>query len=235
MRHVLRGVIAIDGPSGTGKSTVARRLALDLAAGYLDTGAMYRAVTLAALRAGMPGEEAVALLPRLRLTVSTDPAVQFVLLDDEDVSTEIRGPAVTAAVSAVSAASRVREHLVAMQRRLIDQVLAETGGIVVEGRDIGTVVAPDAGLKVYLTAEASARARRRTAQDDASGRRSTLDRTLADVLRRDACDSGRVASPLRQAGDAIAVDTTELDVAGVLGRLHELVDERGMAAPTVRA
>ena len=235
MRHVLRGVIAIDGPSGTGKSTVARRLAFDLNAGYLDTGAMYRAVTLAALRAGVAPEDAATVLPRLRLTVGTDPAESTVLLDGEDVAAEIRGPAVTLAVSPVSALPAVREYLVARQRRLIGQVLDEVGGVVVEGRDIGTVVAPDAGLKVYLTAAADARARRRTAQDGAAGRRSTLDATLADVTRRDAHDSGRAASPLRRADDAVELDTTALDVDGVLRRLHWLVAERGMAAPVVRA
>ena len=235
MRHVLRGVIAIDGPSGTGKSTVARRLALDLNAGYLDTGAMYRAVTLAALRTGVPLEAAAAVLPGLRLTISTDPESTGVLLSGEDVSMEIRGPEVTQAVSPVSAVPAVREYLVDMQRRLIDLVLTETGGIVVEGRDIGTVVAPDAGLKVYLTAEASARAQRRTAQDDAAGRLATVDATLADVTRRDAYDSGRAASPLRPAHDAVLLDTTELDIDGVLFRLHELVAARGMAARVVRA
>jgi len=228
-------VIAIDGPSGTGKSTVARRLALDLGAGYLDTGAMYRAVTLAALRSGVHPEEAASVLPRLRLTIGTDPADIAVLLAGEDVSTEIRSPEVTLAVSPVSALPRVREYLVAMQRRLIEVALAEIGGIVVEGRDIGTVVAPDAGLKVYLTADAPARARRRTAQDDAAGRLTTVDSTLADVNRRDAFDSGRADSPLRPAIDAVHLDTTELDVDGVLGRLHDLVAERGMAARVVRA
>src|SRR5215470_3235454 len=235
MRHVLRGVIAIDGPSGTGKSTVARRLAVDLGAGYLDTGAMYRALTLATLRAGVPPEEAASLLPGLRLTVSTDPAAEFVRLNGEDVAAQIRGPDVTLAVSPVSAVPRVREHLVVLQRRLIDRVLRETGGIVVEGRDIGTVVAPGAGLKVYLTAAASARAERRTVQDGEAGRVSSVDSTLADVLRRDAYDSGRAASPLRRAPDAVEIDTTALDVDGVLRLLHRLAAERRMAPPVVRA
>jgi cytidylate kinase len=235
MRRVLRGVIAIDGPSGTGKSTVARRLALNLGAGYLDTGAMYRALTLATLRAGVPPEEAASLLPGLRLSVSTDPTAEFVLLNGENVAAQIRGPDVTLAVSPVSAVPRVREHLVAMQRRLIDRVLRETGGIVVEGRDIGTVVAPDAGLKVYLTAAAAARAERRSVQEGAAGRVSTVDSTLADVLRRDAYDSGRSASPLRRAADAVEIDTTALDVDGVLHMLYGLAAERRMAPPVVRA
>jgi CMP/dCMP kinase len=236
MRHVLRGVIAIDGPSGTGKSTVARRLALDLGAGYLDTGSMYRALTLATLRAGVPPEEAASLLPGLRLTVSTDAtSAPLVLLNGEDVATQIRGPEVTLAVSPVSAVPRVREYLVTQQRRLIDRALRENGGIVVEGRDIGTIVAPDAGLKVYLTAAASARAERRTVQDGEAGRVSTVDSTLADVLRRDAYDSGRAASPLRRAPDAVEIDTTALDVDGVLRLLRRLAVERQMAAPAVRA
>lgn len=236
--QVLRGVVAIDGPSGTGKSTVARQLARQLGAAYLDTGAMYRSVTLAVLRAGIGvhDEDAVsALLPRLSLQVGTDPWHPTVRLDGEDVATEIRGPAVTLAVSPVSAMPEVRAHLVAHQRRIIADAVDEAGGIVVEGRDIGTVVAPDAGLKVYLTAAANIRARRRTDQDSAAGRLSTVDATLADVRRRDSYDSSRAASPLRPALDAVELDTSELDVHGVLARLRALVDERGMAAPAVRA
>jgi CMP/dCMP kinase len=232
--RVLRGVVAIDGPSGTGKSTVARRLAQRLGAAYLDTGAMYRAVTLAALRAGVDVHDAVAvveLLPELELSVGTDPAGPFVLLGEDDVAAEIRGAAVTQAVSPVSAIVQVRADLVARQRRIIDGA----DGIVVEGRDIGTVVAPDAGLKVYLTAEAGARARRRTEQDTAAGRLADVDATLADVHRRDAYDSSRTASPLRRAEDAIELDTTELDIDGVLNLLLALVEERGLAVPAVRA
>jgi CMP/dCMP kinase len=238
VRHGLRGVVAIDGPSGTGKSTVAHRLASDLHAGYLNTGAMYRAVTLAVLRAGVPAEDhqrVLALLPRIELTVGTDAALPFVLLNGEDVAADIRRPAVTGAVSAVSAVPGVRRLMVVEQRRLIDEALAGMGGIVVEGRDIGTVVVPDAGLKVYLTAAAATRAERRAAQEGAAGRVSTVDATLVDVQRRDAIDSTRTTSPLRPAADAVEVDTTDLDIDGVLGRLHELVAERGMVAPVVRA
>lgn len=238
MEQVLRGVVAIDGPSGTGKSTVARRLASRLGAAYLDTGAMYRAVTLAVLRAGADpyDEHAVTtLLSSLRLAIDTDPLAAVVMLDGVDVSAEIRGPAVTLAVSPVSAVRAVRQHLVADQRRLIDLALAEVGGIVVEGRDIGTVVSPDAGLKIYLTAADRARAQRRTDQDSAAGRLATVDTTLADVRRRDDHDSSRAVSPLRPAADAVEVDTTDLDIAGVLARLRDLVAQRGMAAPAVRA
>jgi cytidylate kinase len=236
VEQVLRGVVAIDGPSGTGKSTVARRLALRLGAAYLDTGAMYRSVALAALRAGVDVHDASAvarLLPQLSLRVGIDPNHPTVRLTGEDVSAEIRGPAVTLAVSPVSAIPAVRAELVARQRRIIEEAVSEVGGIVVEGRDIGTVVAPDAGLKVYLTAAATTRARRRTDQDSAAGRRSTVDATLADVRRRDRHDSSREASPLRQAQDAVEVDTTELDVDGVVARLHGLVVGRGMVVPAV--
>lgn len=227
----LRGVIALDGPSGTGKSTVARRLADKLGAGYLDTGAMYRAVTLAVLRSGVPTDDDAAVLSvaeHVDLRVSTDPTAQQVLLGGENVGTEIRGQAVTLAVSAVSAVAAVRALLVAQQMRIIDEVCEERGGIVVEGRDIGTVVAPDAALKVYLTASADARALRRSKQDSASGRAVSLDETKQDVDRRDRLDSGRVASPLQPADDAVWLDSTHLDLQGVLDEIMALVDERDL-------
>jgi cytidylate kinase len=221
----LRGVVALDGPSGTGKSTVARRLASTLRAGYLDTGAMYRAVTLAVLRTG---GDAAEVASAVKITVGTDPAAPAVELDGEDVAAEIRGPEVTLAVSAVSAVPEVRALLVAQQREIIESVVGTVGGIVVEGRDIGTVVAPDAQLKVYLTASADARAQRRTRQDLASGRQSTVADTVADVQRRDGLDSSRATSPLRQADDAVELDTTELDLTGVLAALVAMVDARDL-------
>jgi CMP/dCMP kinase len=227
----LRGVIALDGPSGTGKSTVARRLATLLGAGYLDTGAMFRAVTLSVLRAGVDPHDGVAvakIADHVDLRISTDPANQEVLLDGESVNAEIRGQAVTMAVSAVSAVPRVRELLKLRQWQIIEDVRTSRGGIVVEGRDIGTAIAPDAPLKVFLTASADARARRRTHQDAAEGRMSTLDATRADVERRDGLDSSRAASPLQPAEDAVWLDTTDLDVQGVLARILGLVDERGL-------
>jgi cytidylate kinase len=232
----LRGVIALDGPSGTGKSTVARRLATALGAGYLDTGAMYRTVTLAVLRAGAdPADEAevARIAERVSLRIGTEPAHQEVLLGEENVGIEIRGPEVTLAVSAVSAVPRVRELLRRQQRELIAGACETRGGIVVEGRDIGTAIAPDAPLKIFLTASSDARAQRRTSQDAAEGRASTLDATKVDVERRDRLDSSRAASPLQPADDAVWLDTTHLDVAGVLERILELVDERelrGVAA-----
>lgn len=227
----LRGVVALDGPSGTGKSTVARRVAALLGASYLDTGAMYRAVTLAVLRAGADPADAARVIPiaeAVDLRVGTDPGHPAVHLDGEDVAREIRGPAVTRAVSAVSAIPRVRELLVDRQRAIIEQERARHRGIVVEGRDIGTVVAPAAGLKVFLTASSDARALRRSRQDVAEGRLSTVDAVRRDVDRRDRLDSSRAASPLRAADDAVLVDTTELDLAGVTALLMSIVDERGL-------
>jgi CMP/dCMP kinase len=232
----LRGVIALDGPSGTGKSTVARRLAAALGAGYLDTGAMYRTVTLAVLRAGIePSDEAAVarVAERVALRITTDPVHQEVLLGEESVGIEIRGQAVTLAVSAVSAVPRVRELLRMHQQELIAGACETYGGIVVEGRDIGTAIAPDAALKIFLTASSDARAQRRTSQDEAEGRTSTLAGTKQDVERRDRLDSSRAASPLQAAEDAVWVDTTELDIDGVLERILALVDERelrGVAA-----
>ncbi|MBC6451376.1 (d)CMP kinase [Actinokineospora xionganensis] len=227
----------MDGPSGTGKSTVARRLAASLGAGYLDTGAMYRAVTLAVLRAGVDPADVTAVRRVAEATdlhVGTDPNRAVVHLGSEDVATEIRGQQVTLAVSAVSAVPKVREMLVARQRQIISEVRATTGGIVVEGRDIGTVVSPDAGLKVYLTASADARAARRTRQDSAEGRTATVDAVKADVERRDRLDSTRAASPLKQADDAVEVDTTELDIDGVVAHLLDLVRDRGLSGTSVQ-
>ncbi|MGM1058515.1 (d)CMP kinase [Saccharothrix sp. Mg75] len=229
----LRGVVALDGPSGTGKSSVARRLAATLGARYLDTGAMYRALTLAVLRSGVDladTAEVTRVARAASLVQGTDPERSTTHLDGADVGAEIRGPEVTLAVSPVSAVAEVRALLVAEQRRVIAAALDEAGGIVVEGRDIGTVVAPDAALKVYVTADAEARAARRAKQDAASGRASTLDATLADVRRRDTYDSTRAVSPLRAADDAVVLDTTSLDLAGVLAALLDLVDGRGLLA-----
>lgn len=210
------GVVALDGPSGTGKSTVARRLATQLAARYLDTGAMYRAATVAVLRAGADLTDPVAIdrvVEGVKIEISTDPQNVSITLDGEPVDAEIRTGETTAAVSAVSAVPSVRALLVDAQRALIGD-----GGIVVEGRDIGTVVWPTARPKVYLTASPEARARRRAGE--LHGDVATV---AADIERRDTLDSTRAASPLTQAEDAIAVDTTELDVDGVVARLVELV------------
>jgi cytidylate kinase len=229
----LRGVVALDGPSGTGKTTVARKLADRLGAGYLDTGAMYRMVTLAVLRAGVEPGDATAvarLAATLQLNIGTSPGSPSVALAGEDVAAAIRADEINHAVSAVSAVPEVRELLVEQQRRIIGDVLAAIGGIVVEGRDIGTVVAPQAPLKVFLTASAEIRAARRSAQDSAAGRGSTVDVARASVERRDKLDSTRVTSPLRAAEDAVHVDTSELKIDQVIVALSELANQRGMLA-----
>lgn len=228
MAGTLHGVVAMDGPSGTGKSTVSRRLAQAVGAAYLDTGAMYRAVTLAVLRAGFEPDSAeaeqVAIAAAKTIRSITDPAEPVVLLDGENVEAEIRGPEVTRAVSAVSAKPPVRAALVEHQRAMI----AEKPGIVVEGRDIGSVVAPDAPLKVYLTASEEVRAARRGAQDRKAGRPADLAAVLADVRRRDCLDSTRKTSPLHAAADALVLDTDDLPVDAVLTELLRLVEERGL-------
>lgn len=225
----LHGVIALDGPSGTGKSTVARQLADSLAARYLDTGAMYRAVTLAVLRAGTELTDRAAIgatAAAVTLAIDTDPRAPAIRLDGDDVGPDIRGREVTDAVSAVAAVPEVRSVLIAQQQRIIADTVRAGDGIVVEGRDIGTVVAPDAGLKVYLTASADVRARRRSDQDTAAGRASSAAQVRVSVERRDSLDTR--TTPLRPADDAVELDTTDLDVPGVLAELTSMVDDRDM-------
>jgi cytidylate kinase len=200
-------VVAIDGPSGSGKSTLAREVARRLGLRYLDTGAMYRAVTWAVLQAGADLGDAPAVAgvaASVHLEISTDADSESVSVDGVDVARAIRGPEVTDAVSVVSAVPAVRARLVDIQRRLIDG-----GGIVVEGRDIGTVVAPDATIKVFLTAATDARAGRRSRDLAAAGTRTDAQATAADLARRDALDSSRAVSPLSRAPDALALDSTD--------------------------
>ncbi|MBF6302390.1 (d)CMP kinase [Nocardia amamiensis] len=218
-------VIAMDGPSGTGKSSVSRRLATRLGAQYLDTGAMYRAATLRVLRAGIELTDTAAIaaaVKELPLSIGTEPSREVIELDGEDVASEIRGDAVTKAVSAVSAVPEVRELLVAMQR----DITAVARRIVVEGRDIGTVVLPTADAKIYLTASAEARAHRRNQQNIAEGRGDDYAGVLADVQRRDTLDSTRKVSPLRPAADAVLVDTSELSMDEVIDELYRVVAQQ---------
>ncbi|WP_420753762.1 (d)CMP kinase [Rhodococcus sp. O3] len=219
----------MDGPSGTGKSTVSKRLAEHLGAAYLDTGAMYRLATLHALRRGtdLTDPDAIAAATAdLPWSIGTDPTVEDIRLDGQDVRDEIRGAEVTAAVSAVSAVPQVREMLVAAQR----QIGRDAERIVVEGRDIGTVVFPDADVKIYLTASAEARAQRRNAQNIAEGRGDDYDAVLAAVQRRDHLDSTRAVSPLRAADDAVHVDTSDMNIDEVITALVAVVAEQTGAA-----
>ncbi|MCV7100922.1 (d)CMP kinase [Mycobacterium palustre] len=221
-------VVAVDGPAGTGKSSVSRGLARALGARYLDTGAMYRIVTLAVLRAGVdPGDaEAVAAIAsNVQMSVNYDPDVDRSYLEGEDVSAEIRGEEVTRAVSAVSSVPAVRTRLVELQRAMA----GGPGNVVVEGRDIGTVVLPDAPLKIFLTASAETRARRRNDQNVAAGLADDYDGVLADVRRRDHLDSTRQVSPLRAADDAVVIDTSDMTESQVIARLLELVRQRSGA------
>lgn len=220
-------IVAVDGPSGTGKSTTCRRLAKELDAKYIDTGAMYRVATLAVLRAGVDPADAAAVVETTRelpLTVSDDPDSTEVLLGGEDVSGIIRGPEVTRNVSAVSAIPQVRENLVALQRKLA----ADAHRAIVEGRDIGTIVLVDAPVKAFMTASAQVRAKRRYDQDIAAGREVDFDTVLADVQRRDELDSTRATSPLVAAKDATIIDTSEMDRDDVLAALIALVERSAL-------
>lgn len=207
-------VIAIDGPAGSGKSTVGRRLAAKLGLDYLDTGAMYRGVTFAALRRGIDPADA-DVVARLATQVELELTDTSLVVDGVDATIEIRGPEVTRAVSLVASNPAVRQELVRRQR----EWAAQRGGGVLEGRDIGSVVFPDAALKVYLTASPEVRAQRRSKEV------TDLDyaTVAADLARRDALDQGRETSPLALAEGAIEVDTTDRDVdeivADLIGRL----------------
>lgn len=216
-------LLAVDGPSGTGKSTTCRALAKKLDAKYVDTGAMYRVATLAVLRAGVDPEDTDAVIAEtanLPLEVNSDPDATAVMFAGEDVSAVIRDKEVTAHVSAVSAIPEVRQNLVALQRALA----ARAHRSIVEGRDIGTVVLDDAPAKAFLTASAQVRAQRRYDQDVAAGRHVDFDAVLADVIRRDEADSSRAASPLKPADDADVIDTSNMSPDEVQARLISLVE-----------
>jgi len=216
-------VVAIDGPSGSGKSTIARGVACALGLPVLDTGAMYRAVALAALEheVALDDEQACADLAREH-EIANERGVTTI--DGRDVSAEIRGPAATTAVSAVAALPAVRTVLVAAQRTWVER----HGGGVVEGRDIGTVVFPNAPLKVYLTASDEERARRRQRDEQASDRAVGVDEVRSDLQRRDTLDRSRATSPLRVADDAIAIDTTIRSVDDIVGELVQRAHEAGI-------
>jgi cytidylate kinase len=212
-------VIAIDGPAGAGKSTVARAVAAELGFTYLDSGAMYRSVALAAREAGVDGDDSAALGP-LAAGLEIGFEGRRVLLGGRDVSDAIRRPEVSADASRVSVHPAVREAMVARQRALI-----EAGDYVAEGRDIGTVVSPEAPLKVFLTASDEERARRRAAETG-----EDLASVLAAQLLRDARDREREHGALRAAPDAVELDTTGLSLEEVVGRVVALARDRGLAA-----
>jgi len=214
-------VVAVDGPSGSGKSSTARGVADRLGLAYLDTGAMYRAMTWALLQRGTDLHDPEAMArdaDGVVISSGTDPLAPTIEVDGQDVSGPIRGADVTGNVSLVAAVPRVRELLVSRQRETVD---ASPGGIVVEGRDIGSVVLPDAPVKVYLVADPAARAARRAAE--LGGIDATV--TQADLARRDQIDSTRAASPLAKASDAIEIDGTHMTLDQVVDAIVALVHD----------
>lgn len=232
-------VIAVDGPSGSGKSSASRRVAATLGCDYVDTGAMYRAMTWWMLEKGIPVEDPEAVAQHVaqpRIAVVPDPGEPGISVDGIDVAVEIRRPEVSAAVSAVSAVPEVRARLVGLQRDLVAASVAAGRGIVMEGRDIGTVVLPQAPVKIFLTADAQARAERRAAEDAARGTAmgeteggggaALLEATEAHLRQRDARDSTRSISPLVAADDAVVVDATHVDLEGVVAAILAVVAGR---------
>lgn len=222
--------IAIDGPSGAGKSSLAKRCAAAFGFLYADTGAIYRTVALAALRAGIDqrDEDTVsALLPDVKIEMRYDSeGYQRMILNGEDVSEEIRLPEVSIAASDVSALPAVRQFLMEMQRNL-----ARSQNVIMDGRDIGTVVLPDADLKIFLTASAEARAERRLKQLEEKGIQEDYEKVLADICYRDEQDTHRETAPLRQAEDAVLLDTTELTYDESFAALSQLILERFCISP----
>lgn len=217
-------IIAIDGPSGVGKSTLSRRLAQRLQYVNIDTGAMYRSVALAARRAGIALDDPRALerlCMDLDIRFARNNGTEKVLLDGEDVSEAIRTPEISLLSSKVSAQPVVRSAMVRLQRQM-----GENGGVVLEGRDIGTVVFPAAEVKFFLAATARERGRRRYLELKEKGLDVDLERTIAEVEARDAADCGRQHAPLRQAEDAVLIDTTRLNIDQVLERMLRVVAER---------
>ena len=213
--------VAIDGPSGAGKSSLAKRLAKDLGYVYVDTGAMYRSIGLYAVRAGVdPKDEAAvtALLPQIKLAIRLVDGAQHIYLNGEDVSDAIRAENIGMAASAVSAHPPVRAFLLDTQRGL-----AADQNILMDGRDIGTVVLPNATVKIFLTASPEARATRRWKEYQAKGMPNTYEEVLADVKQRDYQDTHRAAAPLKQAEDAVLLDTSELNFEQSLDAMKQII------------
>ena len=215
--------VAIDGPSGAGKSTIAREVARRLGYLYIDTGALYRSIGLYVLRQNQDphlAEQVEKLLPEIDLTLCHEDGVQQVYLNGQNVSEEIRLPEVSMAASAVSAHPPVRQFLLVLQRRL-----AAENNVIMDGRDIGTVILPDAKVKIFLTASAQRRAFRRWQELKEKGASDTYEQVLADVEQRDYNDSHREIAPLRQAPDAVLVDTTQLDLEASIDRVQQIIAE----------
>lgn len=218
-------IIAIDGPSGAGKSTLGKMLAKKLNLLYLDTGAMYRAVALAVTRAGVTFddvERVAEIAESAKIELKGEPDTMKVMLDGEDVSVEIRYLEVAQAASVVSTISEVRRIMVEHQRAIGE---SSPTGCVLEGRDIGSVVFPNATIKFFLTATPDARARRRYMEDQSKGRISTYEQTLAEINERDKRDTTRVDSPLTIAADAVVIDTSELDLSEVFETMLSKINE----------
>jgi len=221
-------VVAVDGPAGSGKSSVCRGVAERLGLRYLDTGAMYRAMTWAMLDSGVDVSDQQSILERARtvtIVSGTDPISPTIHVGEIDVAAPIRGDEVTSAVSAVSAVPEVREQLVALQRAEVQAAREAGEGIIVEGRDITTVVLPDADLKVFITADPAVRAARRARQDEGLGKTGVdVAATETALVERDAKDSSRATSPLAQAEDAVVLDTTTLTLDDVIAEMCRMVD-----------
>jgi len=219
-------IVAIDGPAGAGKSTVSKLLARRLGLSFVDSGALYRTVALSARRQGIATDDdqaLAALVGRIRIFFKATVDENRVYLDGEDVSAEIRTPEISLLASAVSARPVVRAGLLGLQRRL---ALEAPVGAVLEGRDIGTVVFPDADLKFFLEASPDVRARRRYEELFQKGTESTLDAVLADQTQRDRNDASRAVAPLKPADDAVRVDSSGLPLSEVVQRLERVIHER---------
>ena len=216
--------VAIDGPSGAGKSTVARAAAAKLGYVYVDTGAMYRSIGLAVCRRGIAGEDTagiIATLPEIAIQLTYQDGAQHVLLNGEDVSEAIRTPEISYYASKVSAVPEVRQFLLETQRNM-----AKNSSILMDGRDIGTVILPDAPVKIFLTASAQSRAERRYKELLMKGEKHDYQNVLADVRARDYQDTHRAAAPLRQAEDAVLVDTSELNFDQSFEALKKVIQDR---------
>lgn len=215
-----RAVIAIDGPAAAGKSTIARKVAQQLGYTYIDTGAMYRAVTLQALKEGVSlreEEQLQQLLQRMTLRLQPEENMQRVFIDDEDVTESLRSSEVTNAVSTVAQYSKVREIMVEKQQKLAAQ-----GGVVMDGRDIGTEVLPDADIKIFMTASVEERAERRYLENQSRGIHTSLEELQKEIAERDAQDMNRDVSPLRQAKDALLIDTTGQSIEQITEKIVQM-------------